>query len=136
MRPPTALEIQAALQLLGIEAALQAMMGGAKGPEHAFKLLETFKSKVAGAAYRKLAAEVHPDRADGGNEDRMKDLSAAYNIVKGLQLRVQQPIPQPTHQIIIIRRGGAGFYEGTGSTSTTSSTWFEFGMDGWMRTDV
>lgn len=83
---------------------------------------ETIKLDVK-AKYRELAKAGHPDH--GGDEEKWKEITAAYNAVQDLVFRCRRPIRPmvgPFAPGITVRFYSGLAYGSTIYTSTTSST--------------
>jgi len=71
--------------------------------------------------YRELAKKYHPDK--GGDEDKMKEIIEAYELLIG-KSKIKIPPPQRIkHQGIIWMRFGGYVYTGTSSTGTCATCW-------------
>jgi hypothetical protein len=101
-RPISPNQLQAALGLLGLEGAWsQLMTRKPRSREEAEQLLNAFKSGALKSAYQRLALEHHPDR--GGSEERMKELSEAFNLLKALTV-FRRPAPRPIPAVVQVFR--------------------------------
>ena len=137
-RPVDPNKVQAALRLLGLEQAwLRLSAVKPQSIAQAQTLLAQFKDDQLKPAYRALALENHPDR--GGDELKMKELSAAFNLLKeltvfkrprGLHGRPTGPMQRPVGRVIrsihINIHGGAGYATSTTTVGTAT---------GYVRTD-
>jgi hypothetical protein len=68
---------------------------------------------------KRAAFELHPDRNPEG-EDRLKELTEAWNMIK--QLEIQPPRPRPAVRVYV---SGFGNFANTGTSTsyTTTNTW-------------
>ena len=82
--------VEAAFAALGIH--LPTEMAGTSDFESAVQRYEQVRGK-ARAAFRQLAKQAHPDH--GGDEDTMRRLVAAWETVKGTNLRRRPRRPRP-----------------------------------------
>jgi hypothetical protein len=122
-------QIMAALQTLGVLQRFEQVVSAAKQTAdlHAVRaLLKAFKVEAEGK-YKSLSMECHPDR--GGDEEQMKEINAAWDIVKTLEVRPRRPPPQQ-----VIFRMHVSWNNGTASTTTADSSCYTMGPDGWYRT--
>jgi hypothetical protein len=97
-------------------------INSAKNRGEAEEFLLEFKKTLA-SSYKKLAMDNHPDR--GGDEEKMKEISAAMNRLK--KLRIREPQRQMRVFIQTVPFGGFNSSGSTTYTSTgTGSTTFTF----------
>jgi hypothetical protein len=115
-------DVVAALDTLDALHTLKTLLEGATCEED-LRAAMVSSIDLAKANYKKLALEAHPDR--GGDEERMKELSSAWTIVKQIKLdRVPPPQPPPVH--IVFTFGGSAFGSATSwgtGTAATGSGW-------------
>lgn len=92
----------------------------ATSAKHGEEIFQTAKKAVK-KRFRQMALELHPDR--GGDEEQLKEVTALWNILKGLQMRIQEPPPKPPLQVTSVfvgvsRSPGSPFgSSGTGATT-------------------
>jgi len=102
-----ALQIEAALRLLGLVDAYRitkAAVHRAHDIHAAESLMAAFKLRID-KVYRELALSAHPDR--GGDEERMKALNTARDVLHRLQIVPPRPPRRPRRRVIrvtVIRR--------------------------------
>lgn len=124
-----------ALTTIGVLARFEQIAAAAKQTNdiNAVKaMLKAFKIE-AEAKFKSLALEQHPDR--GGDEEAMKELNAAWDIVKNLDVRPRpRPRPQPAVHIRVHVYNHGPTVTVDGGTSATG-TYSGFGGGGWVRTD-
>jgi len=97
--------------LFGVDIRVE--MSRCKSFPEAVKMLENCKKK-AKVGYKKLAFEHHPDR--GGDEDKIKELNALFDLIEKIQ--VQPPRPRP----IVIHFGNFGGWSSSSTTTTSTFT--------------
>lgn len=115
-------QVMQSLETLGLLARFHFVVQAARSVRDlpaVQSLLKAFKIE-AEARYRDLAFECHPDH--GGDEERMQEINAAWDIVKILDVR-PRPRPQPVCNIrVVVYNSGtsATWNGGTGYTTTDS----------------
>jgi hypothetical protein len=95
-------------------------------PARASKALDDWKENVLRSRYKELALENHPDK--GGDEEKMKELSAAFNLLK--QLNIIPRRPPPVVRVFVQPSIRIWNTDNTGTASTNTTT-----GGGWVRID-
>jgi hypothetical protein len=124
-------EIVAALRFFGALATFEQLIKHARNEE---ELLEVPKVvlDLCRKNMKQMALEAHPDR--GGDEERMKEITANWGMVDKLQFNVSQPEPPPPPVVVMWQNSGfAG--GGTSATGATNTYSYSMGADGWVRVD-
>jgi hypothetical protein len=145
-RPIDPQKVIASLRLLGLEQAwTQLMQRRPTSLEEAQTLLSTFKVQALKPAYQAFALQHHPDR--GGSEEKMKELSEAYNLLKDMTVfRYPRGIRggpaggvrrgQPQRVVVVtvnIRGGPATANTSTGPSTSTNTSYIHMDFDGGTR---
>ena len=103
--------------------------------QEASKHLDEVKVRVK-KAYKKAALKHHPDRPDG-DEEKMKILSSAMEIVESLTLQpgLPPPPPRPVRVVRIVRVEYHGDFSNSSTTGTGTFTGWSGGGggSGWFR---
>lgn len=111
-------ELHAALVKLNVWDQFLSSVRSVRSFEEAEQAVVQFKEH-ARKQFAQLSLKAHPDR--GGNLDEMQALSAAYSVVK--KLNVQRPAPPPMVTFIRVEFGSGGFRTSSTSGTSTSTSW-------------
>lgn len=114
MRIPAPLH--AALVRLNVWAMFVQVAQNAANFEQAKAGVEELK-RTAERNYKAQALDAHPDR--GGDEEQMKELNAAMDLVA--KVDVEPPRPRPTYTVIHVQFSSS--YGGGTTTSSTGGFW-------------
>jgi len=119
MRVPA--KLHQAIQVLGLMRELH-RMAQAKSFQEALQSLEELKQK-AKRNFKELSRKHHPDV--GGNEETMKELSAAFDFVK--KVAIKEPRPQPVFQVVRVNFGGYTTTSWGVHPTTSTGGWYTGG---------
>jgi|GEM_PF-3360581 len=106
-----------ALNMLGVLGPFIRMNQCATSFEQLSKAFDEFK-KIVKQRYLAKAKRLHPDKVNG-DQEKMKDLNAAYDLFK--KLKIERPRPQP--RVVIVHNFGSSFDTATNTSTTYTSTW-------------